>query len=357
MKNSISKLFTILFVFATTALLAQEETTITTTKISVEIKASSTNKELKEMATLFKKKKIDLKFKKIERNHKGEIIGISSSYKGPNGFKGNYNFSGPVPIKPFNFSVQFDGNDAISSIDYEKSKKGDIIALHSKKDVQKNIFHIRANQGYDGSEFSKPLIVVNNKISEDPNALNNIKPKNIESVIILKNTSATSKYGDKAKNGVVEITLKKKAALKLNNEEKENDNEDENDKINPLYVLDGKEVSNLDAIDIDPNNIKSVSVLKNSSATTKYGEKGMNGVVEITSKKNLVIKLDEREDVLSDAKPLIIIDGEEMASDYDYENLKPDAIESVSVLKGKSAKETYGEKGKNGVIVIKLKKK
>ena len=38
--------------------------------------------------------------------------------------------------------------------------------------------------------------------------------------------------------------------------------------------------------DVDPNTIKSINVLKGENAVKKYGDKGKNGVVEITSKKN-----------------------------------------------------------------------
>jgi len=338
MKNYISKLFTILFVFATTTLLAQEETTITTTKISVEVKANSTDKELKEMATLFKKKKIDLKFKKIERNHKGEIIGISSSYKGPNGFKGNYNFSGPVPIKPFNFSVQFDGNDAISSIDYEKSKMGDIIAMHTNNNVEKNI-HFKVGQ--NNGRLAKTLFIVDGKEMSNLDAID-VDPNNIKSVSVLKNSSATTKYGEKGANGVVEITTK-------NNIKTDN----------PLFIVDGKIMSNdFDAESLDPNTLESMSVSTDRNGSKKkYGEKAKNGVVKITTKKNVILKLDDKEEDLGVIKPLIIIDGKEMIHSFGLESLKPDTIESMSVLKGKSATETYGEKGKNGVIIIKLKKK
>ena len=34
----------------------------------------------------------------------------------------------------------------------------------------------------------------------------------------------------------------------------------------------------------------------------------------------------------------------------------PDTIESISILKGKTATEKYGEKGKNGVLEISTKK-
>ena len=55
------------------------------------------------------------------------------------------------------------------------------------------------------------------------------------------------------------------------------------------------------------------------------------------------------------ANPLIIIDGKE-ATKEDMEALDSKSIESVDVLKDKSGIELYGDKGKNGVIIIKLKK-
>jgi TonB-dependent SusC/RagA subfamily outer membrane receptor len=51
--------------------------------------------------------------------------------------------------------------------------------------------------------------------------------------------------------------------------------------------------------------------------------------------------------------PLFIVDGKEVPS---INNLKPEDIKSVSVLKDASATSVYGEKGKNGVIIIEMKK-
>lgn len=53
-------------------------------------------------------------------------------------------------------------------------------------------------------------------------------------------------------------------------------------------------------------------------------------------------------------KPLFVIDGDIVGGTDD---LQPDDIESVTVLKGKSAMKAYGKKGKNGVIEIKTKNK
>lgn len=52
---------------------------------------------------------------------------------------------------------------------------------------------------------------------------------------------------------------------------------------------------------------------------------------------------------------LIILDGEAVSNDK-MNQIAPNDIESISVLKDKSATELYGEKGKKGVIVITTKK-
>jgi TonB-dependent SusC/RagA subfamily outer membrane receptor len=53
-----------------------------------------------------------------------------------------------------------------------------------------------------------------------------------------------------------------------------------------LFVVDGKVISEDEMKAISPDKIQSINVLKGPSAQAKYGDKGKNGVVEITSKKN-----------------------------------------------------------------------
>ena len=53
----------------------------------------------------------------------------------------------------------------------------------------------------------------------------------------------------------------------------------------PLIIVDGKEVKNKKMKDLDPDSIESINVLKGEAAEKKYGKKGKNGVVEITTKK------------------------------------------------------------------------
>ena len=58
----------------------------------------------------------------------------------------------------------------------------------------------------------------------------------------------------------------------------------------PLFVIDGKVAPKDEMSKLNPNDIATVDVLKNASATAIYGEKGKNGVVIITTKKTVNVK-------------------------------------------------------------------
>lgn len=57
-------------------------------------------------------------------------------------------------------------------------------------------------------------------------------------------------------------------------------------------------------------------------------------------------------------KPLVIIDGMPYQGPYEdvFNNIESEDIESVTILKDSSAIKVYGERGKNGVIIITSKK-
>jgi TonB-dependent SusC/RagA subfamily outer membrane receptor len=59
----------------------------------------------------------------------------------------------------------------------------------------------------------------------------------------------------------------------------------------PLYVIDGLIKHNRDStenrklfLDLNPDKIENINVLKGETATTLYGEEGKNGVIVITTK-------------------------------------------------------------------------
>ena len=93
----------------------------------------------------------------------------------------------------------------------------------------------------------------------------NIPSEKITSVTVLKGEDAIENYGDEGKDGVILITTKPIQP------------------VEPLYIVDGVETKNIKGI--DPNSIQSINVLKKEEETFKYGSKGKNGVILITTKK------------------------------------------------------------------------
>ncbi|GAA4735535.1 M56 family metallopeptidase [Flavisolibacter ginsenosidimutans] len=59
----------------------------------------------------------------------------------------------------------------------------------------------------------------------------------------------------------------------------------EDSSVKPLIVVDGTVVAYTAMSTINPNDIESINVLKGETANAKYGDKGSNGVIEITMKK------------------------------------------------------------------------
>ena len=132
---------------------------------------------------------------------------------------------------------------------------------------------------------------------------------------------------------------------------------------NALFVVDGEIKSNSadflrDSI-VDPSKIYAIDILKGEQALKFYGEKGKNGVVVISTKDFMyghkVIHFDVPRDAAR--QPLYIVDGVVMSDSDALSKIKPEDIESISVIKYEAARAIYGEKAKNGAILITMKKK
>lgn len=299
------------------------------------------------------KKGITLTFNNIIRNTKNEIIAIDAFYKSNKG-TGTFNLNGQVPIQPFAF-IQNENGFGFGNME------GDHLAI--KQPFEKEAIEILTK------EFTTtPLFLIDGKeVSEKD--FNQIDPSQIEHISTIKGNDAIKAYGNKAKNGVIEVRLKKHTS-------KENVIQLQG---SALYIVDGKE-TNYDAFtSIPPDTIESIDVLKGEVHTKEYGETGKNGVILITTKENSksvegkpkkdinvigyqvkpdstsTIRIGQKLDVRKDKHPLIILDGKEIPNEG-LEKLNPNTIESLNVLKDKNATEKYGDKGKNGVIEIILKK-
>jgi len=272
----------------------------------------------------------------------------------------------------------------------------DTVAPDSKVKVR-----IRSNEdirvvGYGTqADGPKPLIIIDGVESSQ-----DINPNSIDKIEVLKDASAIQKYGEKGKNGVIIVTTKKNANNPANEkiiisvaEIKNTDTDDKNQvnkteeirttsysesvahqvqSVNNLAIrLNGKVDPNaliiVDGVtalskDIDPNKIDKIEVLKGATAIQKYGDKGKNGVVVVTTKKNLTTNNKNVEIKvigyagLTGAQPLILVDGKEVPDNF-MQSVVPESIESITVLKDSSATAIYKTKGKNGVVLVKMKKK
>ena len=85
--------------------------------------------------------------------------------------------------------------------------------------------------------------------------------------------------------------------------------------------------------------VKLFPELSGSALNVSSGTKGVNGVSIYGIKGE---------------QPLVIIDGKEAMDKDALSKLAPDHIKSISVLKDKSAQAVYGDKGKNGVIIVEM---
>ena len=120
------------------------------------------------------------------------------------------------------------------------------------------------------------------------------------------------------------------------------------DKKDPLIVINGR-ISNIKLSSLNPSDIESMSVYKSQASKEAYGILAENGVISIITKD--YVKTDRPKDLPSE--PLILVDGEVFTSSLDSINIQE--VESVSVIKNKSATGSYGKAGKNGVILITTK--
>ncbi len=159
----------------------------------------------------------------------------------------------------------------------------------------------------------------------------------------------------------------------------------------PLIVIDGvvqgpsARLSDLSQLEIDR-----LEIIRGEAAVELYGSRGLNGVIQITTKAAATrppspdegpeggppiakIETDPAERVIgiSDAmgsvriregddeltpRPLLVIDGVVAAPDVELSELEAGEIERVEIVKGAAALSKYGERARHGVIHVTMKK-
>jgi bla regulator protein BlaR1 len=262
------------------------------------ITKDTSKEDLDQIIEEAKNKGVTLKFKGIKRNSNNEIIAISASFKNKNG-SGNYYLKDDEPIKSFAFYQKKDsfGFTGIR----EKSELKELIFISedgekhkvNHSDAEANVF-IYSSDGKTYSDKDVDKIVIKSKDTFY------IK-KTHKTSDLHENVIFMSKDDDEKDDEKVYKLIRVKEGDKKENNTWITDEEDvifmksksKDDKVkiiskngkDPIYIVDGNEISKEEMDDILPDNIEKVEVLKGEKATEKYGDKGKNGVILITTKK------------------------------------------------------------------------
>ena len=346
------------------------------TTLSVLIEPSTSDEELKKgYLKVFDVYGVSLDFKKVKRNAQGLITGIKSSFKTNNGKSGNYAVSGTDPLTPFEFYIQMNEQNLILKAGFRstsgKVKKDRLVVRAGNLDKDSVIVSLMTDLDEDEVVDSKE------KIEKLVERAQRMKRKAMEIKVMGKEVAEKAEKADmkaekaaeKASNKVMKMTIDKLSftdkdanefvffgpdSLLLGHQKK------------AAVFINGSSFSG-DTIQIEYEDIKDIDfdlVLPDSTASSLGGIKARkNGIFIIkslqdtdASEKKITIK--NKGSWNSNSKtPLIVIDGKEQPKDKQINDIDPDHIESVSVLKGKSALKKYGDKGAHGVVEIILKKK
>lgn len=92
-------------------------------------------------------------------------------------------------------------------VDRDSAKESSLFINLTKADTTKYHIRICTPSRTSLTKKTQPLIIVNNQ-RKDYAYLQALDPQNIDSINILKGSEAVKKYGKKATNGVILITMK-----------------------------------------------------------------------------------------------------------------------------------------------------
>ena len=153
-------------------------------------------------------------------------------------------------------------------------------------DVQKD-GSVIVDENNNTRVFYDPIYILDGKkISKDK--FKNLDADKIKSITVLKGEDAIKSYGKDGENGALIIQTKGNTAtstdpIKTITITKKDTSEDI--MKNTFCIVDGKKISETELKNIDPNNIQSITVLKDEKSKEEYGATDKDCVIWITLKK------------------------------------------------------------------------
>ena len=241
------------------------------------------------------------------------------------------------------------------------------------------------------AENKQPLIFADGKeISMD--AMEKLDPSTIESFSVLKDSASIKVYGKRGANGVILVNTQRGSKTKIQNKEISFSQKTTSTDAVPDFPVSGTVVdeqgrpkagvsiivpnTNHGTI-TDINGHFSLKAMKDGNLWFSFiGYKPVKASVSSTMNIRMEQEVVDLFPELSGSvkngnsgfkvnngvtvhgikgeEPLVIIDGKETMEKDALSKLAPDHIKSISVLKDKSAQVVYGDKGKNGVIIVEM---
>ena len=241
------------------------------------------------------------------------------------------------------------------------------------------------------AENKQPLIFADGKeISMD--AMEKLDPSTIESISVLKDSTSIKVYGKRGANGVILVNTQRGSKTKIQNKEISFSQKTTSTDAVPDFPVSGTVVdeqgrpkagvsiivpnTNHGTI-TDINGHFSLKAMKDGNLWFSFiGYKPVKASVSSTMNIRMEQEVVDLFPELSGSvkngnsgfkvnngvtvhgikgeEPLVIIDGKETMEKDALSKLAPDHIKSISVLKDKSAQVVYGDKGKNGVIIVEM---
>ena len=239
----------------------------------------------------------------------------------------------------------------------------------------------------------QPLIFADGK-EISMNAMERMNPSDIESFSVLKDSASIKIYGKRGENGVILVTTKKPGTTGVFGYSKVDNQEN----VVPDFQVSGTVVDEQGrpkaGVSVlvpnttygsitDANGHFSLKAVKGGNLLFSFiGYKSMKVPVSVTMSVRMeqeVVKLlpettsrmwkvrDTKDasningvgtvnihGVKEGEQPLVIVDGKEVLEKDALSKISPERIKSFSILKGETGTAVYGEKGKDGVIIVTL---
>ena len=285
--------------------------------IEITIDKNTTDKELSEIKKDLAKKGVDFSYT-VVHNPKNEITDISIDFttKKDNGktMRSSSNFNnGDDPIDPIHIIYNEDTNSISMG-------NAGLMEIHEDNEVHINVHEdsdktIWVHADSDGDEHKTIKIIKEN--GKETIKVNGKEVSRKELTIIKEEDGIHEKHikikksnGDKEENKFIIKKIKKDIdvdkdedknvfIMKMSDDDTDMNfdiiTEDEGKEMffissdggeKPMFIIDGKESKEKDMKKLDPSEIATINVYKGEKAKEKYGKKGKDGVVEITTKKN-----------------------------------------------------------------------